>query len=480
MEIVIDSLLAKTIDKKATEIFGIDPLILMENAGERIYKEIVKRGIIKSNRVNVICGKGNNGGDAVVISRKLTEIGIYPKIFIFSRREGVSDLLSKNLDIAYKLGIDIIEVNDKNYSDLIKDILECDVIIDGLLGIGITEPVKGIYKNVIEDINQYFNGIVVSIDVPSGISLGKGFFYPILRADYTFTVEYAKINMIDYPGRDYCGEIIPVKIGFPKGCLDTSNYFLVKEEDIKLPNRNKNSHKGSYGRLLVIGGSSAYSGAPILSLRGGIESGCGLIYYFGYSENIVRVKYPEVIILDNIEYLPSFDSVVIGPGWEKDKKIFQTLMEKYKGNLVIDAEGINLISEDETVLRNRKNTLITPHVGEFARLIKKEIKWVKENKIEAIEIFASKYNSVMILLKDSVSILYSGGKFYYLDFGNDLLARGGSGDLLAGLIGGLSAYNSFEESVFIAHYIIGKASDNAKKMGKISLSTEFLIDYFYQ
>jgi len=188
MEIVIDSLLAKTIDKNATEIFGIDPLILMENAGERIYKEIVKRGIIKSNRVNVICGKGNNGGDAVVISRKLTEIGIYPKIFIFSRREVVSDLLSKNLDISYKLGLYIIEVNDKNYSDLIKDILECDVIIDGLLGIGITEPVKGIYKNVIEDINQYFNGIVVSIDVPSGISVGKGFFYPILRADYTFTL----------------------------------------------------------------------------------------------------------------------------------------------------------------------------------------------------------------------------------------------------------------------------------------------------
>ncbi|HOJ49849.1 MAG TPA: NAD(P)H-hydrate dehydratase [Spirochaetota bacterium] len=480
MEIVLDIELARSLDRKTIEIFGYSPLILMENAGERIYQEILKREIIKqNNKVVILAGKGNNGGDSIVVARKLKEKGINPIIFLFSKREEVSELNLINLNIASNIGLQIIEVNEKNYNNNIKNIIKSDIIMDGLLGIGITSPVSGIYKNLIEDINHEFKGKVIAIDTPSGLSTGKKFYHPVLKANYTFTIEYPKLNMIDYPGREYCGEIIAVKIGLPKEALDETKYFLVEEDDIKLPERPKNSHKGSYGRFLIIGGSQNYSGAPVISIKGAIESGCGLIYYFGYSEHIVRNRYPEVIILDNIEFLPSFDSILIGPGWKKDRKLFETIIEKYKGNLIIDAEGINLIAENKEILKNRKNTLLTPHIGEFARLIEKDVNYVKENKIEALENYITKYPDISILLKDSVSVLYHLGKFYYLDFGNDLLARGGSGDLLAGLIGGLSAYNNIQYSVFLSNYMIGKAVRNAKNKGRFSISTEKIINYFY-
>lgn len=485
MEIILRAEQIQNVDKLAIDQFGFSPLILMENAAERIYQRM--KPFFLQNReglISFLIGKGNNGGDGLVVARKAFQEGFLTQIYIFAESEKeLSASALANLYLCKSLKIPYIFISDKNqYSSYKAQILKSAFLIDAILGVGLSKPLKGFLEELVDNINGNYKNCVFAVDVPTGLSTSEGFYDPILKADKTFTVETPKYHMLDFPGKSFCGEIHTVKIGFPKKALEDqdSKSFLVEDSDIKVSKRSEDSHKGSYGRMLLIGGSSEYTGAPQLALSAAIKTGAGLLYYYGKAESYIRAGLPEIINLYDLEELLYFDSIVIGPGWAKGElSILERILKEHEGNLVLDADALNLLARHKDLLENRKRTLLTPHLGEFSRLIEKEIRWIKENKEEALKLFAKNYPDISVLLKDSVSVLYDKGEFFYLNWGSPALSRGGSGDLLAGLIGGFSAYMPLRESVFLSCFLNGKTAEYLSDLkGDVTLSISDFPKYY--
>ncbi|HCL56953.1 MAG TPA: NAD(P)H-hydrate dehydratase [Spirochaetia bacterium] len=468
MEIVLTSREALDLDRDTTLLYGIPDLLLMENAAERIFQAIKNK--YSPSQIHFLAGRGNNGGDALAIARKFFQNNISIRIYLFTdSQDNLSPLSILQTEILQKLNIPLFLIgNERDYQSQKEQILKAPFLIDGLLGIGLHSPLKGLLKTVVEDINADYQGEILAIDVPSGLSGNFDFFEPVLKASATFTVETPKINMLDYPGKSFCGEIISVPIGFPAPLLIKNRHvFKVEEKDLILPERKRDSHKGAYGKTLILSGSKNYPGAALLASGAALKSGTGLLYYYGEVCQEILIKYPEIILLDKIENLDLFDSILAGPGWgEGNETLLKKLISDFSHSLILDADALNLISRNPKLLKNRKNTLLTPHLKEFSRLTGKDTDWIKKNKLQALSDFAVNYPDVSVLLKDSVSILKDGSSFYYLEWGSDALARGGSGDLLAGLCSGFAAQLPLKESVFLSSFLNGKTADLLAELKK--------------
>lgn len=480
MEIVVSGQEAKNIDYQAITNFHIPDIVLMEIAGERIFQKIVRR---KITSLGFLVGKGNNGGDAVVIARKFFEQGKAVTLFLLAEENAnLSPLLQTQLAIAQKIGIPITLISNTEQLERHKEIiLSFPYLIDGLLGIGLKQPARGIIQEIIEILNKNYKGKIFAIDVPSGLSGTQEFFTPVLKAFQTFTIEMPKLHMLDYPGKAYTGKITIVPIGFPPQLKNNTPYFWVRKNDIILPTRKRDMHKGNTGKCLILAGSSRYTGAALLSIRSALKSGVGLIFYYGEAAPLIQNQFPDVIVLKSLDDdLNRFSSVLIGPGWDSgNRTVLRTFLEKYQGNLILDADALNLLARERELLQDRK-MLLTPHIQEFARLTQKDSAWIKTNKVLALEDFMKLFPNIRVLLKDSVSLFAEEGKIYYLSWGSSLLARGGSGDLLAGLITGFAAQLSLRDAVFTASYIQGKTAEIlSQKYTDFSIHPSLLPDYYY-
>lgn len=472
----------KNIDRMALESGGIPSIVLMENAAIACFEEIVKLESVKN--VAVICGKGNNAGDGFAIARHLKNHGIDVKVYLVSGSDFSNDALI-NFEIISKMGIEIVEIYNTVLFEL--EIKTFDLIVDAIFGTGIRGEISGLIYDVINVINNS-NKYVLSVDIPSGIDADSGRVCGIcIKASKTVTFAAYKKGLVLFPGADFCGEIIVKGISIPQYIIENQNINieLIDNEFIRgiMPERRKNSHKGDYGKVLIIGGSEGLSGAVCLAAEACVKSGAGLVTVAVSKDlnPIIETKLTEPMslalpcvdghlekaaahILTNI--VNDFDAVLFGCGIGRSSDIEYILSEILKVceiPLIIDADGLFILSKNKSMLdRCKCNLILTPHEAEMSRLCDLTIEDIKNNRIEISENYAT-HNGVTLILKGAHTIVTSPcGKQYININGNCGMATGGSGDVLAGVVTAFVARGINEtDASALAVYIHSKAADIA-------------------
>lgn len=486
----------RKIDKMAEELGGIPSIILMENAGIACVNKLLelKRDL---GRVAVFCGKGNNAGDGFVIARHLVNKGIDVSVFLVLGNEFSKDALI-NYEILSKMGVEILEVNETD--DLKYKIMSYDAIVDAVFGTGIHGEISGVAEEVIRTINSY-KKFVLSVDIPSGVNGDDGQVLGIaVKADVTVTFLAYKTGMFLFPGADFMGEIFVDDISIPQYIKEYLPIDVIDEKmawDI-MPKRYDNSHKGNYGKVFIVGGSRGFTGAPAMAAEASLKCGAGLITV-GIPESlndILEIKLTEpmtyplkendgVVSVDAIpqilEKMKECDALVFGPGIGRKPEITEILrlvLQNSKVPVIIDADGLFALSKDLDMLSKCScNLIFTPHEAEFSRLTGYSLEEISKNRLNLSKEFASEYG-VTLVLKGPKTIVTAPDKKQYINItGNNGMATGGSGDVLAGMIGALVARGMAEpEAAALAVYYHGLSADKAaEKTGKNSLTPTDII-----
>lgn len=486
------------VDNDAIQNKNIPSLKLMENAGEEIFKEIKNTFPLITKNILIVCGKGNNGGDGLVVARKMIESGFDVKIFMIEKLKLCStDFIAQHKKIANGKYISSTEFyKSQNFN----------LVVDAIFGTSFKGEVNGEYKKIIEKINS-LNTKVVSIDIPSGLNSANGEPSPIsVKSNLTISLALPKVGLYLNKGKNYSQKIKVVDIGIPKSSLTKakSNIFLIEKNDIvkSLPKRKPTSHKHSIGKIFALCGSKGLTGAAILSTQSAMRSGAGAVI-LGIAESqyeIVAKRNLEVMTLplSSTKYgtiaLSAFgeikkklnwcDLLLIGPGLsqnEETKKLVQKIVESFNGKIVLDADGINSFIGKLNLLRKISNReiILTPHIGEFARLLKIKPSDVEKNQIVLAKNFSKRYKVTLVLKSASTIIASPNGKIFVNQFGNSGMATAGSGDVLSGIVSSIWAQGADAEEAAICavglHSISGDIARN--KIGERSMIASDLIKF---
>ncbi len=497
----------REIDRK-TIASGIPSIELMENAGRAVVRAIKSRyAPLEGKRVSIFCGKGNNGGDGLVIARLLTKEKTKIRIFLLTRKEKLKKDPKTNLKKALKQKIEIIEiVTFRRLEKFEQEVKKADLIVDAILGTGIKGTPKGLEAKAIKFINTLKKPIV-SVDIPSGVEGSTGRVPgEAIRADLTITFGLSKIGLVVYPGAGYAGKLKVADIGIPKRFLEDERIKvnLIAKEEIStyLEPRRPDTHKGTYGHLFVIAGSVGMTGAATLTSQaaslcfGALRSGVGLVT-LGIPESlneIMEIKLTEGMTLplpeskkktlslkaekEIIEFSEKADALALGPGLSTNKETQQlviNLIKKISLPMIIDADALNALVSHLSILRpatsDQRPAIITPHPGEMARLIGKKAKEVQENRIRIAGDFAQKYKVIVVLKGARTVISDPEGNIYINPTGNPGMASAGVGDVLTGMIGSLLAQRIEPlKAAKMGVYLHGLAGDlAAQEKGEESL-----------
>lgn len=452
----------RAIDKATGEVIGIPSIVLMENAAReaaRVCIEEIKG--IPSPKVLIFAGKGNNGGDGFALARLLNDRNIECKlVFLFDK-----DKFSTDAEINYKAALNIGLYIITDMTEAVIETMRADVVVDSVFGTGLSREVSGLYADVINIINTYSKKII-SIDIPSGVNSDDGrIMGSAVKADVTVTFALPKVGMLLYPGASYCGRIEISNISIQQATIDEMNIktgFLDKKDVLTfLPEREKRTNKGSYGRLFIIAGSKDMTGAVALCCKGAFRAGAGLVYACTVQSGIsvVQQLVPEAVVMPLSEFdgkvryecyeedieqkIKNASAIAVGPGLGMSREVTEfviKLITDVDKPLVIDADGLNAIAENPSILLKLKHIpVITPHPGEMSRLTGMSISEILEDTVTVARNFAMQYNSVVVL-KDARSIIASpSGRVVINVTGNPSMSTGGSGDVLTGVIASLLA-----------------------------------------
>jgi NAD(P)H-hydrate epimerase len=493
----------QAIDKQAIEEFGISGLQMMESAGRSCVEEIIAE-FGMNGRTVVLAGKGNNGGDGYVIARLLSQKGWSVKVIILAEREQIAGDAALNLEKLSSSSINFC-TNEGQLSALhMEEIFQSDVIVDALLGTGLRSDVGGIYREAIDLMNASGRP-VVAVDIPSGIHGTTGrILGDAVRAYITVTFAFAKLGHVLYPGAEHTGRLIVADIGIPTQLMETvSGYDFLNEDRMRpmLHRRDRQAHKGHFGHCLIIAGSTGKTGAASLTTNSAVRAGSGLVT-LAVAESIHAVlenKTTEAMTfplsdsgsghLTNSAFpaieklLIGKDAVAVGPGLDSRPGTFalvQKLVENVTLPLVIDADGLNALSEDMSVLKRKKSSqmVLTPHPGEMSRLLGASIPDVEAIRISVAQEFARTHD-VFLVLKGARTIIASPtGTAAINGSGNPGMATGGMGDVLTGIIvsllgQGYTAWDACRLGVF-SH---GFAADMvAEEKGEIGMNATDVIE----
>ncbi|HOB15827.1 MAG TPA: NAD(P)H-hydrate dehydratase [Defluviitoga sp.] len=457
---VITSSEAKRLDE-ATIMKGISEETLMEQAAFAVAD--VAETFYPFSILSIV-GKGNNGGDGIAAARILKNRGYNVEILIIGDPSEGSKGFKKQLEIAEKYEIKIYKYGEEHV-----DYLYYDLIIDGLIGLGLKGTIEGEMKEVIEKINNS-SAKIISIDIPSGIDSDSGEIKGVaVKADQTVTFGALKFGHLLHPGKEYCGQIKIAPLSFDNLFMESLNRDLIEEKMVKklLPRRPEDSHKYTFGTVLILAGSSKYPGAPILCAIGAQRSGAGLVRLItpGDSSEILSLE-PSIIYRSlNKDYFEEKDIstvrsdiekanvILLGPGMtEKALDFVIKIVENYMDSklILLDAEAIQILREKSKL---NKNCIITPHVGELQKIYKN-----LKNDILSLEELAKRINT-NVVFKSSTTIITNGEKTYFNVEGNTSLAKGGSGDLLSGVIASFMAQglNPLDAAI-LGTYIVYKTA----------------------
>lgn len=502
MQVVNNNEMQK-IDQWAQNSLGLSGVVLMENAGRGCVEVLRRYFDLKNLDVLIVCGKGNNGGDGFVIARHLKNNGSKVKVILLGRGEELKGDALLNYKILKKSKI---EINEANSITKLRKIFQQShpvCIIDAIFGTGFKGRPEGIFYEAIQLINRN-NSFVLSIDIPSGINGDTGKYEKVaVIADATATMCLPKRGNYLYPGRAFCGDIYIVDIGVPYDLIDRDYPWITQFDEVNqsLPVRDPAGNKGTFGQVLIIAGARGFSGAAAMASVSCLRTGAGLVRLAApagimdslESKLLEVVKVPlqqtsfETISLKAIDtilpLLAKTDVVVIGPGittQTETAKFVLKLLRYIKVPLIIDADALNIISQELKIFNKIKTDFIlTPHPGELARLTKLPIQKINEERIEIATKYAREFGGIMVLKGPPTIIASPDGKIYLNPTGNSGLATAGSGDVLVGIIAGLLAQGLDNFSSAVAGvFVHGLCADLAvKKSNEYSLIAGDLIDY---
>lgn len=471
MEFLLNAQQMKHCDKDTIEKIGIPSMVLMERAALSVVEEMEQHSL-NLNSVLVICGSGNNGGDGFAIARLLDEKGICVTVAFVGRETSMTEETALQRRICENCGIKI-STNFQNR--------EYTTIVDAIFGIGLSRDVEGRYAELIDWINHQ-NASVVAVDIPSGISADTGrVLGTAVRADLTVTFAYRKIGQILFPGTEYCGQVIRRDIGITAERFQDGmpSVFTYGEEDLqRIVHRRAYSNKGTYGKVLLIAGSHGMSGAACLAALSAYRCGSGLVRVFTPECNreVIQTYLPEAIVTTYQENAPLAelrsamewaDVIGIGPGLgiqAPAARILETVLRESEKPIVVDADGLNLLAIQPSLLTVVKvPVILTPHVGEMMRLTGAQKSDITENVIMTASRYAQE-NRVICVLKDARTAVSDGKRTYLNTSGNNGMAVAGSGDILTGIICGLLAQGMQPfDSAALGVYLHGLSGDLAQE-----------------
>jgi len=532
----------RKLDRSAIEIFGISGITLMSNAAEHLAKTALEH-IPPGGKVAVFCGYGNNGGDGIGAAAHLLEKGISVRTFLVGSDNIKKVKIDKNvntenedIDIYSEISSifgaeknatkDSLDLNIahltsdskemynrltahggsiENYSpsvDLYYYLNTCAVVIDAILGIGLNSDIKGDTLAAVNAINNS-GAVIISADIPTGVHANTGTILgDCVNADITVTFSFAKPGLFIEPGCIKSGDVRIVDIGIPETVQKNAatDKYAVMAEDVTLPPRQRNSHKGNYGRVLIIAGSIGYTGAPALSARAATKMGAGLVS-LGVPKPIYTVmaaklneEMPFPLASDSkgrltvnatsdiMRQLDKSNVCLLGPGLGISgnlTELVNTVILRSTAPVVLDADGLNAISDDVDVLKQASCPLVlTPHLGEFVRLGGN----LAGDRIKAAVDFASEYGCILVLKGHRTITAFPNGTAYANTTGCPAMAKGGTGDVLAGMIAALIAQEfPVVHAVTASVYLHGLSGDMcSEKFGEYSVTASGLINMLPQ
>lgn len=487
----------KKYDRATIEYFGLPSLVLMERAALAITEQIEER-FSKTSRVLIAAGCGNNGGDGIAIGRMLKLHGFSVDFALIGNRQKCSTETEHQIQVAEKYGCLIqSKIPEREY----------DIVIDALFGIGLSREPKGIFAEAICRINAG-SGFVCAVDISSGVNADNGKIEKLaVKADMTVTFGFEKLGHILYPGSEYTGTLICADIGIGTESFlgEGAQIYSFSEQYRRepqrlLPIRKSWGNKGTFGKVLVIAGSKNMSGACELCAKSAYRIGAGMVKVMTSEENreIIQRNVPEALLSAYEEETgPSqeelkadmewADCVVIGPGIGKGRNAqscLETVLRCSSLPLVIDADAINLLAESEELcgcLRTQtdRQVILTPHIGEFARLYGCSPSEVKEAPFQKTKELADRLHCVVVC-KDARTVVAQPTKaaLFLNTTGNDGMATAGTGDVLAGMLGGLLAQGMLQDAAarsgVYLHGILGEQA--AKRLGRYAVMAGDLVE----
>ncbi|HVP90361.1 MAG TPA: NAD(P)H-hydrate dehydratase [Terriglobales bacterium] len=497
----------RDIDRETIEGIGIPGPVLMENAGLQVVKALQARfPRLREERVVIVAGKGNNGGDGLVVARHLEAAGVAPKVLLVAAEEDVKGDAALNLAVAARLGIPVAEVRrPDDWRRCRTGLLHATVIVDALFGTGLMKPLEGLYARVVEDINRT-RAFKLAVDIPSGLSSDTfELIGPCVRADLTVCLAAPKIAHVFPPAETCVGELVVAAIGIPPALLEPPELKLEFVEKGRVRpffrKRKKDTHKGNYGHLLVVAGSLGKAGAAALAGRAALKTGAGLVTVAtaaGALPGIARsmmelMTEPLAETLEGtvaaealpraVELLEGKDGVLLGPGLStrpSTAEFVLSLLPKIKVPLVIDADGLNILSVDLRRLRGLgAPAVLTPHPGEFARLTGRSTADVLRYRLEMAPEFARQHSVHLVLKGYRTLTAAPDGRVFVNPTGNPGMATGGSGDVLGGMIASeIVQEKDMAGAVLSAVYAHGLAGDlGAEKLGEKGLTAGDIIRF---
>lgn len=486
----------RQIDQDTIERIGIPGIVLMETAGSAIVRAI-EQHYPTCKRIGIFAGKGNNGGDGIVIARQLAHIGLDVHIFLVSPPESFTGEAAVNLQIAKNLKLRIEEILtdaalETEESVSLNHTTSCELLVDAIFGTGLRGEVREPIATLINAINN-LSIPILSIDLPSGLDADTGNpFGTCVQADRTVTIGLPKRGLLVHPGAELAGKLEVVDIGFPEQVIDAqnikANWTTAAEASAWMPSRPSASHKGTYGRILVVAGSTGMTGAAALASKAALRAGAGLVTLATpkHLNPILEGLLPEVMTLPLpetdagslavsasstlLEFAEKTKSVLaIGPGLSQNPETVALVHELVRENqeqglglrLVIDADGLNALAQErECISRLDKDAVLTPHPGEMARLTNTSVSVLETDRIRTAQQFASKHGVTLVFKGAPTVIGTPNGDVWINSTGNPGMATGGMGDVLTGVIAGLIAQGvSSETAGVLGVYVHGLAGD---------------------
>ena len=454
----------RNIDRRAIREFGIPGPVLMENAAAAIMAEMERffEGLA-GVRVGIVCGKGNNGGDGLALARRLRIRGVPVRVALLAPFAALQGEAKMNLAVLRKTAVEIVpNASPQAISSLVD---WSDVLVDAMLGVGLSSPLKGTYAFVVELLNAAGRP-VVAVDVPTGVNSDTGeVMGSAVRADLTVTMALPKRGLVLYPGASHAGKMRVADIGMPPEVIEKENIKinLLDGDSVwgVMADRPRDAHKGDLGHLLVIGGSLGKAGAAVMSARSALRSGAGLVTVAAPSGIVPIIQqqcveamcFPAAESIDGTLGMGADEELAkaansraacaIGPGLtthHETVQVVRSLVRSVRVPLVIDADGINaLVGSSEILKKAKAPVVLTPHPGEMARLLGTTTAEVQKDRIGIAQKFA-RANGVTVVLKGAGTVVATpSGDVFVNATGNPGMATGGTGDALTGIIGSLLA-----------------------------------------
>ncbi len=472
----------RAMDQSAINQYGIPEIVLMENAGLAAYRVLTDRWGVRGRRILICCGAGNNGGDGFVVARKVFADGGEPVVLLLGDPSRYRGAARTNFDILDRVETEVAPFEDRAQTRAL--IASSDLIVDAIFGTGLSKPVRGHYAEVIEMINAAAKP-VLSLDIPSGISGDSGQIMGVaVRADATVTFGLPKVGNLLYPGAHHGGACYVTRISFPPALTRAPDLSIAVNHPPPLPARNPAGHKGTFGDVLFIAGAAGYYGAPYLAAMAFLKAGGGYSRLAAPASvvPVIAARGSEIVFhpqadtpAGSLAYsnkdalmarIQEADMLVMGPGLsldEETRRLVCELTEAADLPLLLDGDALTMLSRSPgSLVKREAMTVLTPHLGEMARLTGASIDDLKSDPVGHLQAAARRYRSAIVLKGAASMIGFPDGRVRINRSGCDGMATAGSGDVLTGTIAAMYGLGlPFEEAVAKGVFVHGLAGEMA-------------------